>query len=49
MAAPYELRVSPAESAVQSTPFNVATRGYLETGLRIGVWPDSVQVLGETL
>src|SRR4051812_9646652 len=24
-------------------------RGYLETGRRIGVWPDSVQVLGETL
>ena len=23
--------------------------GYLETWRRIGVWPDSVQVLGETL
>jgi hypothetical protein len=23
--------------------------GYLETWLRIGVWPDSVQVPGETL
>jgi hypothetical protein len=23
--------------------------GYLETGRRVGVWPDSVQVLGEAL
>ena len=26
-----------------------AVSGYLETGRRIGVWPDSVQVLGEAL
>ena len=36
-------------SAITSMPFRLRLSGLLDTFHRIGVWPDSVQVLGGTL